>query len=141
MCEFCVCLSFAPPLIYGILFFFCQSNRRSYRMMNSDVKEDLFDCILRLEDTHIQQGFDEGYEAGLVSGREDARHLGSRQASCSVSTKGVLPSGTLLISLFTCLLSSTSISMTSKPCSISSRSWIPRTKPRMILGTNHKSIN
>ncbi|CAN7096138.1 unnamed protein product [Brassica rapa subsp. narinosa] len=38
--------------------------------------EDIFDCILRLEETHIQQGFDEGYEAGLVSGREDARHLG-----------------------------------------------------------------
>ncbi|CAN7063627.1 unnamed protein product [Brassica oleracea var. botrytis] len=38
--------------------------------------EDIFDCILRLEETHIQQGFDEGYEAGLASGREDARHLG-----------------------------------------------------------------
>ncbi|CAN6904293.1 unnamed protein product [Brassica oleracea var. botrytis] len=109
-------------------------------MMNSDVKEDLFDCILRLEDTHIQQGFDEGYEAGLVSGREDARHLGSRQASCSVSTKGVLPSGTLLISLFTCLLSSTSISMTSKPCSIR-ENWIPRTKPRMIKKKKKKGLN
>ncbi|KAF8054674.1 hypothetical protein N665_1321s0020 [Sinapis alba] len=41
--------------------------------MNS---EDLFDYILRLEDTHIQQGFEEGYEAGLVSDREDARHMG-----------------------------------------------------------------
>ncbi|CAN8242269.1 unnamed protein product [Cochlearia groenlandica] len=47
--------------------------------MNSNstkVNEDLFDSILNIEETHIRQGFDEGYEAGLVSGREDARHLG-----------------------------------------------------------------
>ncbi|XP_010467763.1 PREDICTED: formimidoyltransferase-cyclodeaminase-like isoform X1 [Camelina sativa] len=44
--------------------------------MSSGLNEDFLDCIVRLEETHIQQGFDEGYEKGLVSGREDARHLG-----------------------------------------------------------------
>ncbi|CAA7014022.1 unnamed protein product [Microthlaspi erraticum] len=44
--------------------------------MNSEIKEDFLDCILRLEDTHLQQGFEAGHEAGLVSGGEDARHVG-----------------------------------------------------------------
>ncbi|KAL1219406.1 hypothetical protein V5N11_007933 [Cardamine amara subsp. amara] len=44
--------------------------------MSSDLNEDILDPIVRLEETLIQQGFDEGYEEGLASGREDARHLG-----------------------------------------------------------------
>ncbi|XP_010536104.1 PREDICTED: oral cancer-overexpressed protein 1 homolog [Tarenaya hassleriana] len=42
----------------------------------SNSMEDLFDSSLCLEDNHMKQGFEEGYEAGIMSGREDARHLG-----------------------------------------------------------------
>ncbi|KAF3443850.1 hypothetical protein FNV43_RR13540 [Rhamnella rubrinervis] len=38
--------------------------------------DDIFDSSLNLEDTHLKEGFDEGYKDGLVAGREEAKQVG-----------------------------------------------------------------
>ncbi|CAH2051116.1 unnamed protein product [Thlaspi arvense] len=96
--------------------------------MNSEIKEDFLDCILRLEETHIQQGFEEGYEAGLVSGREDARHLGLKLGFETGELLGFYKG-------CSCLWNS---------CADFSRSWIPRTRAktrsRMLSDSNSTSF-
>lgn len=38
--------------------------------------EDIFDSSLNLEDTHMKEGFDEGYKDGLIAGKEEGRQVG-----------------------------------------------------------------
>lgn len=38
--------------------------------------EDIFDSSLNLEDTHLNEGFKEGYNDGLLSGKDEGRQVG-----------------------------------------------------------------
>ncbi|KAB1223403.1 hypothetical protein CJ030_MR2G012400 [Morella rubra] len=38
--------------------------------------EDIFDSSLNLEEIHFKEGFSEGYDQGLVAGKEDAWQVG-----------------------------------------------------------------
>ncbi|XP_076910385.1 uncharacterized protein LOC143568004 [Bidens hawaiensis] len=41
-----------------------------------DILDDIFGESLNLEDSHLTEGFQEGYEAGLASGKDDGREVG-----------------------------------------------------------------
>ncbi|GMN57170.1 hypothetical protein TIFTF001_026290 [Ficus carica] len=38
--------------------------------------EDIFDTSLNLEETHLKEGFDDGYKDGLIAGKEEGRQVG-----------------------------------------------------------------
>ncbi|KAJ7981406.1 oral cancer-overexpressed protein 1-like [Quillaja saponaria] len=38
--------------------------------------EDIFDSSLNLEETHLKEGFDEGYKHGLIASKEEAKQVG-----------------------------------------------------------------
>ncbi|GJX26823.1 hypothetical protein Tco_0233119, partial [Tanacetum coccineum] len=41
-----------------------------------DLLDDIFGASLNLEDTHLKDGFQEGYEAGFASGKDDGHEVG-----------------------------------------------------------------
>ncbi|GKC24014.1 hypothetical protein Tco_1026164 [Tanacetum coccineum] len=41
-----------------------------------DHLEDIFGASVNLEDTHLNDGFQEGYEAGFASGKDDGHEVG-----------------------------------------------------------------
>ncbi|KAI3693395.1 hypothetical protein L6452_33230 [Arctium lappa] len=43
-----------------------------------DPPNDIFGSSLTLEDAHLNEGFQEGYNAGLASGKDDGREVGLR---------------------------------------------------------------
>ncbi|KAK9225809.1 hypothetical protein WN943_010854 [Citrus x changshan-huyou] len=43
---------------------------------NSNSIEDIFDSSLNLEQTHLKEGYDEGYAHGLATGKEEAKDVG-----------------------------------------------------------------
>lgn len=43
---------------------------------NSNSIEDIFDSSLNLEQTHLKEGYDEGYTHGLATGKEEANDVG-----------------------------------------------------------------
>ncbi|EXB62290.1 hypothetical protein L484_022178 [Morus notabilis] len=38
--------------------------------------DDIFDSSLNLEETHLKEGFDEGYKDGLIAGKGEAEEVG-----------------------------------------------------------------
>ncbi|XP_076886707.1 uncharacterized protein LOC143536655 [Bidens hawaiensis] len=50
--------------------------RTSFTVGTVDMLDDIFGESLNLEDTHLNQGFQEGYETGLASGKDDGRQVG-----------------------------------------------------------------
>ncbi|KAH6764958.1 hypothetical protein C2S52_013963 [Perilla frutescens var. hirtella] len=41
-----------------------------------DAIEDLFESTLNLEESHLKEGYDEGYADGLISGKEEGQQVG-----------------------------------------------------------------
>lgn len=52
------------------------ASRSSVTAGTADSIEDIFDSSLNLEETHYNDGFTEGYNAGLISGKEEAKQVG-----------------------------------------------------------------
>ncbi|KAL5793860.1 hypothetical protein ACOSP7_002454 [Xanthoceras sorbifolium] len=45
------------------------------RQSNNSI-EDIFDTSLNLEETHLREGYEEGYNHGLTTGKEEAQQVG-----------------------------------------------------------------
>ncbi|KVH91118.1 Essential protein Yae1, N-terminal [Cynara cardunculus var. scolymus] len=65
----------ALDLLEKMLFF--DPNRR-ITADTMDPLDDIFGSSLNLEDAHLNEGFQEGYDAGLASGKDDGREVGLR---------------------------------------------------------------